>query len=239
MFYPRLDPPATLESKKFPCPRHDLPESRFNQAGKASEGAPRWIRSFPRPRPHPQCPYRRRFAERCRACDRRIAPEASRSDSERSALAARGAPACAATAAILRLHPELASPDSPESVTGFTRGRCGVPPLAARIIGSGRQTAPEHDQLTKQLQRVRAGTPQLTGCRGHSDDDRKRTPPTLGDGSTPTNRRSALARPPSAALAAETNTNRDFVHQVTSARRDRMLGLHKSNQCQVVSRSIN
>ena len=82
MFYPRLAPPATPDSKKFSRPRRRFPKSRFSQAGKASEGDPGWIRGSPGTRPRPQrplwAPIRTDIAAPAAAESPQRHPEASR-----------------------------------------------------------------------------------------------------------------------------------------------------------------
>ena len=60
---PPSRPARNPRIEKISRPRRSFPESRFSQAGKASEGASRRIRSFPGARPDPQCPYGHRFAQ--------------------------------------------------------------------------------------------------------------------------------------------------------------------------------
>ena len=105
--------------EKIFTPQRKFPESRFNQAGKAFEGASGWIRCSRGARSHPQSPLWapiRRALPRLRppTCPRgvQIRPGAIRPCCTRC-------PACAAAAATSHPHTDLPSPGDPKSVAGF------------------------------------------------------------------------------------------------------------------------
>ena len=161
MFYPRLDRPATLESKKFSHPRRRFPESRFSQAGKASEGTPRWIRGFPRLPPSPAMSPMGVDSRRHRSA-RDQAPADER-DSGRFAPSVTSRPrATASTGRRPRTSPD------PRSILPAPRGKCRRPSTPL--------------QLRKAIPQGLGGRvcPSVSGCRALPRRRRLTCPPGLG-----------------------------------------------------------
>ena len=136
---PPSRPTRNPRIEKISRPRRSFPESRFSQAGKASEGTPRWIRGFPRLPPSPaMSPMGADSRRHRRARDRAPAEEA---DSGRFAPSATLRPrATASTGRRLKTSPD------PRSILPAQRGKCRRPstPLPA---AKGNLTRPRRPSM--------------------------------------------------------------------------------------------
>ena len=183
MFYLRLAPPATPDSKKFSRPRRSFPESRFSQAGKASDGVPGWIRSSPGARPRPQrplwAPTRASIAAPAAAESPQRHPEASRSDPERfGAICPAATLRPRATASIGR-RPRT-SP-APRRILPAQRGKCRRP-FTSLPAAKGNPTRPRRPSMSIRQRLPRPATATVVDMPARTWEDGGEGPGSVQDG---------------------------------------------------------
>ena len=139
MFYPRLDPPATLESKKFHVPDADSRNSVSVKQATLLKALQDGSAGSPGSRPHPQCPLW--VPIRAGTAAPEIRPPADERDSGRFAPSATLRPrATASTGRRLKTSPD------PRGILPAQRGKCRHPftPLPA---AKGNPTRPRRPSM--------------------------------------------------------------------------------------------
>ena len=183
MFYPRLAPPATPDSKKFSRPRRSFPESRFSQAGKAPEDALGWIRGSPGTRPRPQRPLWALIRTDIAAP---AAPESPqrRPDPIRSDLGRFGAICPAATLrprATASIGRRPRTSPAPRRILPAQRGKCRrpSPPLPA---AKGNPTRPKRPSMLIRQRLPRSATATVVDMSARTWEDGGEGPGSFQDG---------------------------------------------------------